>query len=100
MGLQDLLFIGSLILVMYLFILRPKIREQKEMTKMLNALKRGDKVLTQAGMFGEVSAIKEHVVTVKVAQNVNIDFTKTAITKVMDEKTDRDASVKNEGKDE
>ncbi len=86
MGIQDLLFIGSLILVMYLFILRPKIREQKETTRMLNALKRGDKVLTQAGMFGEVATVKDHLVTVKVAPNVNIDFAKTAISKIVNEK--------------
>ena len=55
---------------------------------MLAELKKGDKVLTHAGMIGEVSGMKDNVVTLKFHDGVRIDFSKSAISKIVgDEKT-------------
>lgn len=83
----DLLFFLPMILIMYFLIFLPKRREQQATNKMLAELKKGDKVLTHAGMIGEVAGIKDNVVTLKFHDGVRIDFSKTAIQKVMgDEK--------------
>lgn len=83
----DLLFFVPMILIMYFLIFLPKRREQQAITKMLAELKKGDKVLTQAGMIGEVAGMKDNTVTLKFHDGVKIDFTKAAITKVIgDEK--------------
>lgn len=82
---SDMLFFGAMLFIMIVFFFVPKIREQSAVRKMLDALKRGDKVVTHAGMHGEVHAVKDNVVTVKVAENVRIDFDKSAIARVLPE---------------
>ncbi len=78
------LFIVLLIAVFFLFFIRPQMREKKEYTKMLNALKKGDKVITNSGIYAEVFAIKDdNRITLKVGDNVKIDFTKSAVSKII-----------------
>ena len=85
-SLNDLMFFIPMILIMYFLIFLPKRREAQALTKMLAALKKGDRVLTHSGMYGEVSGIKENVITLKFHENVRIDFNKTAISKVVEDK--------------
>ncbi len=73
-----------LIVVFVFFIILPQRREKKEFEKMLAALKKGDKVLTNSGIYGEVvNLIDDQKVTLKVADNVKIDFAKSTISKVL-----------------
>lgn len=84
----DLLFFLPMILIMYFLIFLPKRREQQALNKMLAELKKGDRVLTQAGIIGEVAGMKDNIVTLKVTSDGGkMDFLKSAIQKVMgDEK--------------
>jgi preprotein translocase subunit YajC len=86
-SLKDLMFFLPMILIMYFLIFLPKRREQQALTKMLAALKKGDKVLTMSGMYGEVWAIKDDVITLKF-DDTRIDFNKTAIARAVDPKTE------------
>lgn len=81
----DILFFVPMILIMWFLIFLPKRREQQAMNKMLSELKKGDKVLTQAGIIGEVAGIKDNVVTLKVGEGVRMDFIKSSISKLMTE---------------
>jgi preprotein translocase subunit YajC len=81
----NLLFI-PMILIVYFMIFRPKQKEQQAVNKMLEALKKGDRVLTHSGMYGEVVTIKDNIVTLKFSDNVRIDFAKSAIQKAVTEK--------------
>ncbi len=85
---KDLLFFGPMILIIYFMIFLPKRKEQQALTKMFAALKKGDRVLTHSGMYGEVAAIKDDIITLKVSDNVRIDFNKSAIQKTVEEKTE------------
>jgi preprotein translocase subunit YajC len=86
----NLLFI-PMIAVVYFLMIRPKQKEQQAMAKMLGSLKRGDRVLTHSGMYGEVAALKDDVITLKFSDNVRIDFNKSAIQKTVDEKAEAKA---------
>jgi preprotein translocase subunit YajC len=80
----DLLFILPMILIMYFLIFLPKKREQQALNKMLSELKKGDKVLTQAGIIGEVTGMKDNVVTLRISSDGSkADFLKTTIQKLM-----------------
>lgn len=80
----DLLFFLPMILIMYFLIFLPKKREQQALTKMLSELKKGDKVLTQAGIIGEVTGMKDNVVTLRISSDGSkADFLKTTIQKLM-----------------
>lgn len=90
-NIQDVMFIVPMILIIYFMIFLPKRREAQALTKMFAALKKGDKVLTHSGMYGEVSAIKDNIITLKFHDNVRIDFSKTAIARAVEEKTEAKA---------
>lgn len=72
--------------VMYLFFIMPKQKEMKKMDAMRKALKKGDKVLTTAGIIGIVSLIEENIVTIKTGDATKIDFEKAAILRVLESK--------------
>lgn len=73
-----------LFVVMWLFFIRPKNKEMKKMEEMRKALKKGDKVITTAGIVGTVTNIDEiGTVTVRTASTTLIDFEKAAILRVM-----------------
>ena len=69
--------------VFYFLIIRPKQQEVKKKEEMRSALKKGDKVLTQAGILGVVNDIKEDIITLKLSENTKVDFTKDAILDVV-----------------
>ena len=72
----------AIIMIFYFMILRPQQKRQKEQKKMLEAVKKGDKVVTSSGIHGIVSGVEETAVLVQVADNVKIKFDKQAIAAV------------------
>jgi preprotein translocase subunit YajC len=71
-----------IIVIFYFFLIRPQNKKQKETQKMLNALKKGDKVITIGGIHGTVSSVKENTVIVKVDDDCKLEFNRTAISSV------------------
>ncbi len=74
-----------IVLVMYLLILRPSRKKQKERQKMLEAVKKGDDVVTAGGIHGKVVGTKndDKILVVKVDDNVKVDVDRTAITSII-----------------
>jgi preprotein translocase subunit YajC len=74
-----------IIAVMYLFLMRPQAKKQKEHKKMLDSLEKGDKILTTGGIFGEIAGIKEKedVLIVRIADNVKVELHRTAVAQVI-----------------
>ena len=69
--------------IFYFFIIRPQSKRQKELQKMLDAVKKGDKVITAGGMLGLVTEVKGQVVTLKISQNAEVDFRRSAISTIV-----------------
>jgi preprotein translocase subunit YajC len=69
--------------VMYFFFILPKQREVKKTDEMRKALKKGDKVLTTAGIIGIVAHVEDHTVSLKTGDNVRLDFEKAAVIKLI-----------------
>ena len=72
----------AIIVIFYFFLIRPQNKKQKEIEKMIAALKKGDKVITIGGIHGVVSSVKEKTIIVKVDDNAKIEFNRTAIATV------------------
>ena len=74
-------FLIPLFLIMYLLIIRPQQKRQKEQKKMLSELQKGDRVITSSGMFGNIFAFNEKrdSVVLKVGE-VKLEFLKSSIT--------------------
>jgi len=79
-----------IIVIFYFLIIRPQSKKQKETQKMLNALKKGDKVVTIGGIKGTITNVREKAGTVilKVDDNTKIEFTRNAIASVEVSKDD------------
>jgi len=69
--------------VMYIFFILPKQKENKKTEQMRGALKKGDKVLTVAGIIGIVAHVDERFVSIKTGET-KIDFEKIAIIKLLE----------------
>lgn len=89
-----------LILVFYFLVLRPQNKKQKETKKMLESLKKGDKVVTIGGIHGTVSSVKENSVIVKVDDSCKIEFLRSAVSTVVSrDDSGSEKSDKSEGGD-
>ncbi|NMB20765.1 MAG: preprotein translocase subunit YajC [Firmicutes bacterium] len=67
----------------YFMIIRPQQKQQKERKAMLDALKKGDRIVTVGGIYGELVALKEDYVTLKVADKVEIKVSRSGIGQVV-----------------
>jgi preprotein translocase subunit YajC len=67
-------------LIFYMLLIRPQAKQRREHQAMLAALKKGDEVLTQGGIFGVVVGTKDDVVVLKIAEDTKIEVLKQAIT--------------------
>jgi preprotein translocase subunit YajC len=79
--LQFLPFI-AIIAIFYFLIIRPQNKKQKETQRMLEALKKGDRVITIGGIHGVIQSVKDHSIVLKVDDNVRLEFNRSAISSV------------------
>ena len=69
--------------VLYFLMIRPQQKKAKEHKALLEALAKGDEVITQSGMVGRISKVGDDFVTVEIAENVEIQMQKPAIITVL-----------------
>lgn len=78
------LFFGAMILVFYFMILRPQKKRQDEQKKLMDGLKKGDKIVTASGIHGTVSDVEDgNILLVQIADNVRIRIDKSAVGSVV-----------------
>ena len=80
------LMIGYFILmigVFYFLLIRPQQRREKERRAMIAAVKSGDRVVFAVGLIGNVTNVKDNILTIKIADNVKIDATRFSISQVL-----------------
>lgn len=67
--------------IFYLLLIRPQQKKAKEHQKLLLALKKGDKVVTNSGLFGVISSINDekNVVVLRVGDDIKLEFMKSSI---------------------
>ncbi len=70
-------------IIMYFVMFRPQKKRQEQQQKLIASLKTGDRVITNGGIHGLISNVKETTVIVKVADNVKIEMEKSAVTNVV-----------------
>ena len=65
--------------IFYFLLIWPVRKRQKALQALVESLKRGDKVVTNGGIYGEVAAVEGPVIHLKVAENMKIRVAKSAI---------------------
>jgi len=71
--------------VFYFLLILPQQRKQKKHKGMLEALKKGDRVLTTGGLLGTVAALNKDVVTIQVADNVRVKVRREYVAELREE---------------
>ena len=71
--------------VFYFFMIRPQTKKQKELQQKRDAIKKGDKVITAGGIYGEVKDIQENAFIITIAKDVTIKVDKSSVTPLEDE---------------
>ena len=69
--------------IVYFLIIRPQQQRQKQQEKMIAALKKGDRVLTNGGIYGTVVGVDEQKAVLKIADEIKVEFAKSSIVQVI-----------------
>ena len=77
--LAGILPMGVIFAIFYFLLLAPMRKRQKAHQALLAELKRGDRVVTNGGLIGEVAAVEDKVVHLKLSDNVRVRVVKSAI---------------------
>jgi preprotein translocase subunit YajC len=72
--------------IFYFLIIRPQNKKQKETKAMIESVEKGDKVTTIGGLRGSVDSVKDNIVSIRVYNDVKLDFNKSAISEVIKDK--------------
>ncbi len=71
--------------VFYFFMIRPQQKKQKELQKERDAMKKGDKVVTAGGIYGEIKEVQESTFIVTIAKDITIKVDKASVYKSAEE---------------
>lgn len=79
-GLMSFLPIIIMFVVLYFLMIRPQMKRQKEQKAMIDALAKGDEIVTAGGLVGKVTKVSDGYVTMEVAEGTEIVMQKAAVT--------------------
>jgi preprotein translocase subunit YajC len=65
--------------VFYFLLIRPQQKQAKKHQSYLSELKKGNKVITKGGIFGEITGLTDNVLTLEIAENIRIKVTRDAV---------------------
>jgi len=79
----------ALFAIMYLFMIRPQQKKQKEVMKMREAMKVGDNVVTSGGIYGTIKNVNDTTFTIEIAKDTHIKVDKASVFAAPDESASR-----------
>lgn len=92
-GLLSLIPFALIFIIFYFLVIRPQQKRQKDQKAVVDAVKKGDKIVTTSGIWGTVTNLGKDTVTVQIADNVKIKMQRENIARLRgdDEDKDKDA---------
>lgn len=82
-GMMQFLPLIVIFVLFYFMLIRPQMKRAKEQKNMIDALQKGDEVVTAGGQLGKVVKVGENYVSVEIADNVVVNIQKAAITSLL-----------------
>ena len=68
--------------VLYLLMIRPQMKKQKNQQRLIDELEKGDEIVTNGGIHGSIQNIKDDILVIKIADNVKIEVSRAAVQRV------------------
>lgn len=83
MDMFSIIYIAILILAFYLLIIRPQQVRNKQMRELIASLSVGDRVITIGGMHGQVTAVTDETVLLKIYDSSVVEYEKSAVARIV-----------------
>ncbi|MBV8665357.1 MAG: preprotein translocase subunit YajC [Burkholderiaceae bacterium] len=80
---MNFIFIIAMVVIMYFVMIRPQMKRQKEIKSMLDALTKGDEVVTAGGVVGRVVKLTDAYITLEIANQTEILVQRSAVTMLL-----------------
>ena len=77
---RQLIMFGLIAVVFYFFMIRPQLKKAKDHKKLISELKKGDKIITTAGIHGRIADLNDTTFLIEVEGGVKIRFDKSAVS--------------------
>jgi preprotein translocase subunit YajC len=71
----------AILVIFWIFMIRPQAKRQKELTKFRQSLQKGDKVITTGGIYGKIVSVSDTLVVMQVDENTKITVDKASVLK-------------------
>ena len=78
-------------IIFYFLLIRPQRKKEKQLKALLEALKKGDKVITSSGIWGTVTNLGKETVTLQIADNTKIKMQREQIARLRGDDEDKDS---------
>ena len=78
-GFSMIIMMLLIFVVFYFFMIRPQTKKKKELQKQRDALKKGDKIVTAGGIFGEIKEVQENSFIITVSKDVTLKVSKESV---------------------
>jgi preprotein translocase subunit YajC len=82
-GFESMILILLMFGVLYFMMIRPQMKRAKEQKAMIEALQKGDEVITAGGLLGRITRISEGYITLEIANNVEVQVQRPAVSLVL-----------------
>lgn len=89
---MDFIPLIALVAVFYFLVLRPQMKRAKEVKVMIEALQKGDEVVTSGGVMGRIAKVGDSYVSLEVAEGINLTIQKSAIQSALPKGTIKSAN--------
>jgi preprotein translocase subunit YajC len=76
----DFLIIGLMVVAMYFVMIRPQMKRQKELKAMMDALAKGDEVVTSGGILGKIVKVGDAYITLEIATGTEVLIQRSSVT--------------------
>lgn len=98
-GMSSLVFFGAMLIIFWLFMIRPQMKRQREQRNFLDTIAKGSEVVTASGLLGKITKIDGDIITLEVSPKTYLRVTKSAISKELTEGMYA-ATAKNKGSED
>jgi len=82
-GIESMLLIVLMFVVLYFLMIRPQMKRAKEHKSMVDALQKGDEVVTSGGILGRISKLNENYVTLEISHSVEVQVQRGAVQVIL-----------------
>lgn len=96
-AMQPLILMGIMFAVFYFLLIRPQVKRQKEHQRMLDALKKGDEVVTRGGLIGKITGITDEILVIELQEKVRVRVRRGAV-EAKHERQGKKSAEKSSGK--